>query len=153
MDERDFITDDEVLYRRIPQSQVSFDSIPRPSKESCRPGDADVLGLSVFRAAFVRPEELGSLVKPKAYYVAVLSVRKLRELGIAVRPDALCSGLPGHAILPGLTAEGRGTNEQHVLAARLAAEVVEAPLLGPFEPKGTREVILGVPPATQPENR
>jgi hypothetical protein len=105
MDEHEPVEDSEFVYRRIPG--VFFDAgLPVPvQREAFRPNANDTNGLSVFRACFAQPTDTLFNLDPtraKDYYVARISVRSLRDLGLSVTPDPLPGGPVGHAVLPEL---------------------------------------------------
>ena len=115
MDERDPVDDGEYVYRRIPR--IFYDaSLALPiQREAFRPTDKDTTGLSIFRAPFAQPLDALANVDPakaKDYYVARLSVRGLRKLGLSVTPDALAAGPPGHAVIPELSWPAYQANKQ-----------------------------------------
>ena len=128
-DETRPIDEAEFVYRRIPR--IYFDaSLPIPiQREAFRPTDKDTTGLSVFRAAFAQPLDTLANVDPakvKDYYVARLSVRDLRNLGLHVEPDPIASGPLGHAVIPELSWPAYQANKQNlkpilVQLARLAS--------------------------------
>lgn len=129
-DECDPITDDELLYRRIPVSQGWYDSEKKlsPSPKAFRPNEVrDKTGLSVFRAKYVTMTELTQNPSGKQYYIAVLRAGDLREHGIDVIPKPNPSSLPGHAELPSLRADNRKNDDaeetQLLLAQKLCLRV------------------------------
>mgnify|MGYP001585539532 CR=1 FL=1 len=81
-DEPDRISDDELLYRRIPVSQGWYDpenELP-PSPKAFRPNEArDKTGLSVFRARYVTVRDLTQNRSGNRYYIAVLRTGDLRK--------------------------------------------------------------------------
>jgi len=95
MDERDPVDDGEFVYRRIHRS--FFDpTAPIPIQfPAFRPNSNDSAGISFFRARFTLPANtLTNVASGKAaeYFVARLSVRALRKLGITVKPDPIMGG-------------------------------------------------------------
>ena len=106
MDEHQPVDQNEFLYRRIPHAFF------RPTLPvlfliaAFRPTTNDTTGLSVFRAAFLRPEDTLANVPPARrndYYVASLAVSDLRALGLTVVPEPDPQGPPGHAVIPELS--------------------------------------------------
>jgi hypothetical protein len=105
MDEHDPVTESEYIYRRI--APMYYDAaLNLPIQlQAFRPTANDTTGLSVLRAAFAKPSDTLANLDPdkaKDYYVARLSVRDLRNLGLTVAPDPLPGGPPGHALIPEL---------------------------------------------------
>src|ERR1043166_6815894 len=92
------ITDDEFVFRRIPASmnwynrEVSEFSSP----QAFTPITHDRDGLSLVRAKYMSAEECGATgMEGRQFYVAIFSVRVLREHNIIVEPDPQeCN--PGH---------------------------------------------------------
>ncbi|HTU89621.1 MAG TPA: hypothetical protein VMF69_05950 [Gemmataceae bacterium] len=106
MDEQEPVQDDEFVYRRIPR--IFFDSAIAPPirREAFRPTHNDTTGLSVFRAAFLRPEDALAHVDPAKrsdYYVVRLAVADLRALGLTLVANPDPNGPPGHALIPELS--------------------------------------------------
>ncbi|MCD4825081.1 MAG: hypothetical protein K8S55_10765 [Phycisphaerae bacterium] len=107
-EEAGIIEDDELLYRRVPvqPSYYDPDKGPNPGSRAFHPGEHDETGISVFRANYIRPEQVAQNDRGKRYYIAVLRAGDLRDRGIRVVPKN--SGHPpGHAELPDLTYENR----------------------------------------------
>ncbi len=105
------ISDEELLYRRIPASLNLYDSAaePRLLPDAFRPHANDTTGLSVFRAKYKSAEEAGRGRPGKLYYVAVLRAGDLRARGIEVSPRPLEND-PGHAEIPHLNYQDRKTD-------------------------------------------
>ena len=129
------ISDDELLYRRIPASQNWYnqDQAACPlSPEAFRPQQRDLTGLSVCRAKYKTAREAAQGRQGKSYYIAVIRAGDIRSQGIQVvaRPR---EGDPGHAELPDMTYEKRHSTEvlewKTVLAHKLCLRVE-----GPFAP-------------------
>jgi hypothetical protein len=112
------LSDDELLYRRIPASQgwytegVLSPEVYGPHRER------DVDGISFWRAKYRCLEEVARGRPGKDYYVAVIRVGELRMRGIEVMPTP-CAGGVGHVSLPALNAENRRTPEAHAMKALL----------------------------------
>lgn len=90
----DRIADGEQLLRRIPASQNWVD-IQTSSVDplAFRPRQSDTTGLSLSRAKYGGPaKEAARGASGKLFYIAILSVDRLREAGI----DVVSSPLPGH---------------------------------------------------------
>lgn len=136
MSEFDPVEEGEYVYRRI--APVFFDeSLPIAiQREAFRPTASDVTGISVFRSKLCQPmDALTGLDQFKAagYYVAMISVQALKNLGLTVNPDPLADGPPGHAIIPEINSHAY-QNRKHEMKpillelARLAsAEIVHRP--------------------------
>lgn len=128
------LTDDELLYRRIPASQNWYtESVLSP--EAYRPHKKqDIDGLSLWRAKHKSLEEVAHEGRPgREYYVAVLRVADLREHGVQVVATANTGGV-GHVSLPALNAENRRTPEARALKTLLARKLtlrVEGPFCKP----------------------
>ncbi|HZZ41782.1 MAG TPA: hypothetical protein VFE58_02495 [Tepidisphaeraceae bacterium] len=133
----DPLSDDELIYRRIPVSQNWYNPNLSPplSPKAFNPTERDVTGLSISRASLKTIEEAAKGQPGKSYYVAILRVADLRSAGIRVEPKPLDRGVLGpdhpgdesHAELPDLTYQNR--KEPRVeelklaLAQRLCIEV------------------------------
>jgi hypothetical protein len=128
------ILDDELLYRRIPESTGWYAPSLKPflSPEAFRPNAEDVTGLSVSRATYKTIEDAARGREGKSYYVAVVRAGDLRSRGIRVEPRPHKGDL-GHAELPDMTYESRHSNQviewKTVLAHQLCLRVE-----GPFGP-------------------
>ena len=131
------VTDDELLYRRIPASTGWYDErTGYLSPQAFGPHkERDQTGLSVSRARFRGSERDEALRgRPgKTYYVAVLRAGELRRCGIEVeaRPQTPVGYDRAHAELSDLRSETRKWNEtlqrQELLAEELCIRVE-----GPF---------------------
>ena len=126
------IEDDELLYRRVPESTGWYDPVTGVLKsEAFGPHKTqDITGLSVARAKHKSIEEAARGRPGKSYFVAVLRAGDLRQRGIEVvpRPD-LPDGRhdPAHAELPDLNSETRKASRtlerQRILAEELSLRV------------------------------
>lgn len=120
--ERDPVSLDEYVLRRIHRSM--FDgSLPVPViRTAFQPGPPDTKGISVFREEFVSAGEISDAARtPGAYYVTRLSVRVLKEtLGLSVIPDADENQPPGHALIPEINASNKGDRRLKELQRELA---------------------------------
>jgi hypothetical protein len=106
MDEREPVDDSEFVFRRI--HPIYYNSaLPVPVQpEAFRPSRNDATGLSVLRARFALPQDTVANRDPAKvgeYYVARISVRALRDLGLSVNPEPVANGPPGHAVIPELS--------------------------------------------------
>jgi hypothetical protein len=106
MDEHEPVDDDEFVYRRI--HRTFFDaSVAIPIQfPAFRPNPNDTAGLSVFRSSLGPPADTLAQIDPtkvKDYFVARLSVRNLRSLGLTIAPEPVLGGPLGHAIIPELS--------------------------------------------------
>ena len=126
------ITDDELLYRRVPAKPNWYrpDQSPPLTPLAFKPTKDDVTGLSLVREKYVTAKDAAKGRPGKSYCVAVLRTGDLRECGIEVAPDPLLDD-PGHAEIRSLTCHNhrtdRGEKMKTLLATRLCLEV-----LGPF---------------------
>jgi hypothetical protein len=126
------ISDDELLYRRIPKSMNWYhagdpvevdDEAFRPHKQN------DATGLSLHRARSKSHPDFMSIADAamgssrRGYVVAVLSVATLRSHGFQIEPRAL-EGNPGHVEIPQLNSGNRNSDEAASLMRLLAASVV-----------------------------
>ncbi|MBN1941746.1 MAG: hypothetical protein JW849_00470 [Phycisphaerae bacterium] len=132
--ESKFITDDELLYRRIPAHFYDPQKVPPVMLVAFRPSESDKTGLSLDRDIFVTPEQSAAYGREgRSFYVAVLCAEDLRTCGMEVNPKPL-PGKPGHAEISNLTHENRdGVRQKEwrdILATRLCREI-----LGPFPGK------------------
>lgn len=133
----DPISDDELLLRRIPASQ-NWVSDDRKSVDplAFRPTERDTSGLSIGRAKYETPaEEAAKGAQNKQFFVAVLSVSRIRDAGIQVVPKSLPSD-PGHSEIPELTFANRRSDRARELVQRLCACVLE--IHGPFNGERVR---------------
>jgi hypothetical protein len=126
------ISNDEVLYRRIPKSMNWHHpgEVVEVDDEAFRPHKVnDTTGLSFQRARsddhpeFMSIEQAAFGPSPKGYVVALLSVGTLRKLGVQIDPRAL-EGNPGHAEIPQLNSHNRTSDEGVALMRLLAASVI-----------------------------
>lgn len=119
-DESEPITDEEVLYRRVPASTGWYSRETGLKPEAFAPRQDDTTGLSVSRGKYKSIEEAARGRPGKTYYVAVLRAGDLRKQGIAIEPRPR-AGDPGHSELPDLNSGNRKTTEtlerQRVLAS------------------------------------
>ncbi|HEV3136351.1 MAG TPA: hypothetical protein VGZ26_00580 [Pirellulales bacterium] len=128
--EGDRIDDSEDIFRRIPKSMRWFNPDTKTvSPEAFNPRDEDVTGLSVYRAKYRTIEEAGQGQSRHGYYVAILNAGRLRAAGIEIRTDDLDD--PGHAILSGLRADNRDSDEVLEWKEKLATQLV-VNVQGPF---------------------
>ena len=132
------IADDELLFRRIPDSQGWYDPAQqRPlSPEAFRPNkERDVAGISLWRSAYRSASEVTAGQPGKVYYVAVLRMGDLRARGIQVLPDVGPNDPrrgPGHAVIPAMSSANRRSAEVTQLKTVLAEELTIR-VEGPFE--------------------
>ena len=134
------LTDDELLYRRVPAATGWFEPATRILKpEAFGPHkQRDLTGISVTRAKFKSIEQAAQGQPGKSYFVAVLCVGDLRKAKFTVKPQP---NVPGgydisHAELPDLNAGNYKATEalerQRELAERLCLRVE-----GPFKDSET----------------
>ena len=128
----DPLADNELLYRRVPESTGWYSPTTGLKSEAFAPHKMnDATGLSVVRAKYKSVEEAAQGRPDKSYYVAVLRTADLRQNGIQVvsrpQPDD-----PGHAELPELKSSNRKANRTLELQ-RLLTELCLR-VEGPFSP-------------------
>lgn len=130
------ITDEDVLYRRVPASTGWYSPESGLRPEAFAPHKTnDTTGLSLSRAKYKSAEEAARGQPGKSYYVVVLRVADLRRNGIAAEPKPLTSD-PSHAELPGLNSGNRKqvlTLERQRILVTLALRV-EGPFASTEEP-------------------
>ena len=126
------ISDDEILYRRIPVGSEWFDPEvdPRPSPKAFRPRPDDTTGLSLYRRKYKSPQQVAANPRGARYYVAELHAGDMRAKGITVIPGPL-PGDPGHAAISDLTYENRKTSRAMEIQKTLAEELCLG-VHGPF---------------------
>lgn len=128
----DSIADDELLFRRIPESTHWY----RPDTgfidpAGFTPNKNDLTGLSVGRAKFQSPEQEAAKGRAgKRYYVAVLAAAAARVEGAMIAPRPL-SNDAGHAEIVNLTYQTRKTDGARKLVERLRSIVLRVE--GPFD--------------------
>ena len=84
------ITDDELLYRRIPASMGWYSASAGLSPQAFAPhATNDITGLSVSRAKYKSIQAAAKGRPGKSYYVAILRAGDLRQRGIQVVPRPL----------------------------------------------------------------
>jgi len=98
------VADEEFVLRRIHRNHVDRGPPLMIGLAAFRPTPEDTVGLSVYRENHVSPADVdASGRKPGEYYVARLSVRHLRDLGLSVIEDEQPQGPAGHALIPELS--------------------------------------------------
>ena len=136
MDETEPVDDSEFVYRRIHPNFYDPGLPVAVAPEAFRPSQNDTTGLSVLRARFAQPQDTlagGDPAKVSGYYVARLSVRDLRTLGLTVVPEPATGGPPGHAVIPefGWTAYQANKRRLKLIQLELAklasADIVHRP--------------------------
>jgi hypothetical protein len=98
------IADDEILYRRIPLNWYSSGILDSQTFQPNKEKDAD--GLSFSRAKYKTKTQAAMGRPGKQYYVAELSARQIRALGIQIEPRPQPND-PGHTTLPELNSASR----------------------------------------------
>ena len=139
-DEREPVTDDEFVLRRVSvdPNVVNFDLRNPVQRVAFEPHKKrDINGISVFRELFVSPEKLAAAGPSEAgYYIVRLLVSRITALGLTVVPDPDNAPLPGHALVPELDAASmrdvarRPTSKEFQL--KLANLARPGDILGPF---------------------
>jgi hypothetical protein len=102
--ERDPVTPDEYVLRRIPPDWVD-ESLAQPvQRVAFQPNQSDTNGLSVFRELFVTPAAVAAAGRVgQGYYVVQLLVKDLLSLKLSVVADPQEDGPRGHALIPELS--------------------------------------------------
>ncbi len=113
------ISDDELLYRRIPVSKGWYGA-HGVSPEAFDPWKDETTGISVYRARHKSIEDAAKGLSKQGYYVAVLRAGDLRQHGmrVAVKPET--PGELAYAEIPDLTCHNRSTPEAEERKVRLA---------------------------------
>src|SRR6266851_9584789 len=102
MDEHEPVDETEFVYRRIHPNFYNPTLRVAVLPEAFRPSRSDTAGLSVLRARFAQPQDTlanRDPAKVSGYYVARLSVKDLRNLGLTVKPEPAVGGPAGHAVI------------------------------------------------------
>jgi hypothetical protein len=128
-DESEPISDDEILYRRVPISMEWIDP-HGVSAEAFAPRKEDHLGLSVFRAKFLPLEEAARGSSKQGYYVLELRAGDLRGAGIDIVPAPIADKA-GHAEIPALKYE-RPESDASLEIRQLLADRLVRKIHGPF---------------------
>jgi hypothetical protein len=126
------LTDDELLYRRLPAHPQYYDSQRRLVKEvAFRPTAADSNGLSVSRQC-VGPEGAAAEGRlGKQFYVAAVRAGDVTGLGLTIVADR-----PDHALITDLTHERRQSADRAIRDPLLKASAdltkIVREVVGPF---------------------
>ena len=100
------ISDDELLFRRVPVSTGWFDPTSGILQSAAFAPHKlrDITGLSVSRAKYKTSEQAAQGQPGKSYYVAVFTAFNVNQLGMTVvpRPEVPGGYDPAHAELPEL---------------------------------------------------
>ena len=132
-DGKEPITDEEILYRRIPVQPDFFDADndARASPLAFRPREYDTTGLSVYRAKYGTPEEVAKNNRGKRFYIGFLRASNLRAHGMEIIPKPIPPDQIGHAEIPELTFESKNTKRGKELQVKLAEQLC-FPITGPY---------------------
>jgi hypothetical protein len=132
MHEHQPVDEGEFVYRRIHRTYYQA-GLPIPIQLAAfRPNPSDTTGLSVFRAAFVQPEDTLARLdasKRNEYYIARIAVGDLQRLGLSVVPEPDPNGPRGHAVIPELSWQAYQADKQRLKRvllelARLASTAI-----------------------------
>jgi len=137
------ISPDEFILRRVPQDKMNLDG-RSVSPDAFAPSERDQDGLSLHRAAFHTPEEVGQTLRSKgtapAWVVRFLA-KDLLALQLLLKPDpkqpsAHPKGIaqPGHILIPDINFNNRKSDRVIQLKRDLAEIANRSAVLGPFEP-------------------
>ncbi len=126
------ISDDEILYRRIPASTGWCDPSRTPvlEPEAFRPNKNDVSGISLSRQKYNTIEQAARGQPGKSYYVALLRAADIRAAGMDIVHMPLPDD-PGHTEIPDLNYENR-KSKQAIEWRTLLAEKLCLQIEGPF---------------------
>ena len=132
------LSDDEFLYRRVPEWQDLWDGKVL-GRQAFGPSSVDDSGISLTRSEpYSTPEEEASRGEiGKEYFVAVLKVKKLRAAGIEINLKPV-PGNPGHVELPEIRRSNKRTAAAKNLRIKLARELtleVKGPFKGETPPR------------------
>ena len=107
-DGSDPISEEEILYRRIPVSKNYYnpDKYPPLSPEAFNPIRLDSTGLSLTRGKYLSIQEAARGLSRSGYYVAVFKAGDLQAVGINIVPRPL-PGNPGHVEITDITFDER----------------------------------------------
>jgi hypothetical protein len=130
------ISDDEILYRRIPAGCGWYDPTQsdRPSPYAFRANRQDSDGISLSREKYSSPEDVcGRAREGKEYFVAELRAGDLRNKGLTLRPAPLAND-PGHCVLTEICWGNASTDEAQGCRVLLANELTRR-VVGPYSGK------------------
>ncbi len=102
------ISEEEILYRRIPVSKNWYnpDKDPPLSPEAFNPIRVDSTGFSITRGKYLSIQEAAKGSSSGGYYVAVFKAGDLQAVGINIVPRPLNDN-PGHAEITDITYDER----------------------------------------------
>ena len=137
------LSDDEVVYRRLPANPQFYDASHGIVKEAAfRPTPADTDGLSLSREVVGPAGAAATGQSGKAFFVAALRVGSIRAAGLDVVADR-----DDHALLPDLTNARRQSADRAVRDQLLRASAdlvaIVSEVTGPYPGRA-------VPPPTSP---
>lgn len=127
------IGDDEFLYRRIPVSMQWYENgtlLP----EAYAPRKDEETGISLVRASHKSISEAARGPGKKGYYVAMLSVRDVREIALSVKfvPETPSGYDVSHVQIPELNAGNRRSDICLEFQRKLASLSMKRSVEGPF---------------------
>lgn len=125
------LSDDEVLYRRIPLDFYDRESSNPPYRDSFRPSPRDTNGLSLFRAKHHAPRDIAPSTR-KPYWLICVTVASLRAAGLSPVPKPTHVHT-GHVEIPELTFANRKDKTSEELQLKLVESLWQE-ILGPFDP-------------------
>lgn len=132
-DQQDPISPDEYVLRRISKDTLRYNpSLHEPiTRLAFEPSKRDISGISVFRELFVSAETVAKAGRgANGCCVARLRASEIVALGLTIIPDPQDDQLPGHALIPELSAQQVKENKsqskeiQHKLAKVAGLNIV-----------------------------
>lgn len=130
------ISDDEILYRRIPENSVTKPGVEIPFDAFTPNKKYDEDGISFTRAKYSTAEEAARPLDRKTekrYYILAVKAKDLSRLGIRIKPDSL-AGNRGHCVLPQLNAADERSNAVLRWRKSILDSLDPLAIEGPFGP-------------------
>ena len=129
------ISDDELLYRRVPLTWYSPQN-GLDAQAFAPHKTLDTTGLSMARAKYKSKEEVAAGQPGKSYYVAVLRAGDVRKAQIEPVPRPEPND-PGHSELPDLNSQNRKSDRTQGLQRILVA--ITLSVEGPFSAPDSKQ--------------
>ena len=121
---------DEYLYRRIPAGAGWYSPTGGLSPRAFNPRADDITGLSFVRSKYASVEQAARGSSKSGYYVAVLPVAKMLDVGLTIVPRPLPENI-AHVELADLTFAHRKSDSSLEIMTALA-QTLTSEVLGPF---------------------